>query len=336
MFLSAKNKTLLFVTIVFALFITIFGSAVYINQKNKLQNIQNSFQKNIQSSYKKILFKHKEFYYNRIIANINSKGVVETFVKHDRDKLYELTQGRWKTLQKENPYLNILHFHLPDGTSFLRMHGPAHYGDRIADKRALIAEVHRTKKAVNGFEIGQAGLAFRIAVPIFNNRSYIGALEFGSNPKQILKDMEYYYGLKGALFIQNTAVLNHSSISRSSDFKLQSSTLPDQFLLKYLKTIHYDFNVMDIVEFDDHIYNIHSFNVYDFDGHISAKALFVQDITAIHEEFQKTITQLITLALGLFGLVTLVINFGFKKIIWALERSNIELKKSGVMKKTSC
>lgn len=61
MFLSAKNKTLLFVTIVFAFFSIILGSAIYINQKNNLQNIQNSFQKNIQSSYKKSYSNIKSF-----------------------------------------------------------------------------------------------------------------------------------------------------------------------------------------------------------------------------------------------------------------------------------
>jgi PAS domain S-box-containing protein len=320
--MNAKNKTLFFVTIVFTLFIFFIVTAVYINQKNKLENIQNSFYKNVQSSFTKVLSKHREFYLNRTLANINSNGVKETFAAHDRNKLYDLTKGRWKTLQKENPYLKIMHFHLPDGTSFLRMHDPEHYGDRIADARPMIAKVHQTKKIVSGFENGQAGLAFRIIAPIFDQGNYIGALEFGSNPAQILHDIKYFYGLQGALFVKNTP-RNTLSIR---DYSLQSDTLRDQSIFNYLKKINYDFKITKTIDFKGKEYNIYAFDLYDFSGKVSAKALFIQDITALHKEFQQTILNLSLLVLALFLLVLLVINYGFQKIVSALDKSNAELE----------
>lgn len=188
-----------------------------------------------------------------------------------------MTQGRWKALQKENPYLKIMHFHLPNGTSFLRMHEPNHYGDCIADTRAMIAKVHQTKRVVSGFERGLSGLAFRIAVPVFKEENYISALEFGSSPEQILKDMEYFYGMSGALFVQES----------TKNFTLQSTILTDQSILTYLKTIRHDFNTTQTPKLDDRIYNIYTFNLYDFAGNVSAKALFFKISLPYIKSFKK-------------------------------------------------
>lgn len=326
MILNAKNKTLLLVSILFTIFALTLVSAIYINQKDKLENTQNSFHRNMHESYKKILAKHKEFYYNRTIANINSNGVRETFAAHEREKLYDLTKGRWKTLQKENSYLKIMHFHLPDGTSFLRMHEPDHYSDRIADVRPMIAKVHQSKRVVSGFELGQAGLAFRLVVPIFNQDNYIGALEFGSDPEQILREMKYFYGLEGALFIKNaqsTCCQNNVSIQ---NFRLQSNTIRDTPILEYLKKSNYDFPITKTIDYNDRTYNVYAFDLYDFSGKISAKALFLQDITALQYEFQQTILELCLLVIVLFVLIMQVINYGFKKIVSALDESNAELE----------
>ncbi|WP_324790766.1 diguanylate cyclase [Sulfuricurvum sp.] len=300
--------------------------AIYINQKNKLENAQNSFHENMHESYKKILAKHKEFYYNRTIANINSTGVRETLATHDREKLYDLTKGRWKTLQKENPYLRIMHFHLPDGTSFLRMHEPDHYGDHIADIQPIIAKVHHSKNVESGFEIGQDGLTFRLVVPIFDQKNYIGALEFGSNPEQILREMRYFYGLEGALLIKSTqsnCCKNNLSIH---DYRLQSNTIRDTSILEYLNKVNYDFTITKTIHYNGKIYNIYAFNLYDFAGKVSAKALFLQDITALHKEFQQTILELSLLVIILYVLILLVINYGFQKIVSALDKSNAELE----------
>lgn len=326
MMLSAKNKTFILVSILFAIFALILVGTIYINQKDKLENTQNSFHENMHESYKKILAKHKEFYYNRTIANINSSGVRETFAAHNRVKLYDLTLGRWKTLQKENPYLKIMHFHLSDGTSFLRMHQPDHYGDRIADVRPMIAKVHHSKSVVSGFEIGQDGLAFRLVIPIFDHENYIGALEFGSNPEQILREMQYFYELKGALFIKNTRSTCYRNNLSIQDYRLQSNTLRDTSILKYLKKINYDFTITKTINYNHKIYNVYAFDLYDFSGKVSGKAIFLQDITALHKEFQQTILKLCLLVLVLFILILLVIHYGFQKIVSALDKSNAELE----------
>ncbi|HPB65225.1 MAG TPA: hypothetical protein PLW80_01605, partial [Spirochaetales bacterium] len=48
-----------------------------------------------------------------------------------------------------------LHFHLPDGTSFLRMHSPEKFGDSLVGIRATVAAVNERLSPVIAFEEGR-------------------------------------------------------------------------------------------------------------------------------------------------------------------------------------
>ncbi|MDY0117095.1 MAG: hypothetical protein RBR59_05940, partial [Sulfurimonadaceae bacterium] len=103
--LSTKNKTMLFVAVVLVVFSLLIFGYIYNEQKNKLQELEQSYYKNFQESYYKVLAKHKEFYENRVRANIGSVGVKDAFANKEREKLQQISQGRWDTLRKENQYL---------------------------------------------------------------------------------------------------------------------------------------------------------------------------------------------------------------------------------------
>ena len=334
MFLSTKNKTLLFVGVIFGVFLLVLIGVIYLDQKTKLAKVEQAYFVSLKQSYEKILLKQKEFYYNRTLANISSQGVIETFGERNREKLYELSSGRWKTLQKENRYLNVMHFHLPDGTTFLRMHDKEHYGDDVASFRPMIAQIHKTHKGVSGFEMGRQGLAFRIAEPIFKEGQYLGALEFGSRPEQIFDDMNYYNDLHGALFVKYTDIPHKqpSSELRVQGYDLQYDSLNHPRLLRAIFKTGYSFIPKQTFEFEGRVYNVCAFDLYDFEGEISAKALFFQDITPIIDEFKATILKLILFVFGLFVLVLLFINVGFKKIITALDKAHRDLQKNQKIK----
>jgi len=325
--MSAKNKTLLFVSTVFLIFIsTIVGVVVY-DQSEKLEFTKREFQTSINGSYSKILARHKEFYYNRVMANLGSSGVVDAFAKRDRDTLYRLTRGRWDALKHENEHLTVMHFHLPDGTSFLRMHEPNRYGDDIASLRPMAASIHKNQKVLYGFEAGVFNLAYRIFVPVFKDEKYIGALEFGSRPDHLLREMEYLNSLKGALFVKNDRLhlYKESQTIVLKDYTLQYDTLQNDDILRYLQQIEYDFSSPKTVEYDGFTYNLYVFDLYDFAGKTSAKVLFMQDISSVQNSFWTTIYKLLVLSVGLFLLVVIIINIGFKKILSVLDDANKRL-----------
>jgi diguanylate cyclase (GGDEF)-like protein/PAS domain S-box-containing protein len=327
--LSVKNKTMFFVTVLLVIFAVVLFMTIYINQKNKLMMIQEEHYLSLKKSYEKIVNKHRSFYENRIMANINSKGVKEVFSAKNREKLYDISKGRWDTLSKENKYLKVMHFHNPDGTSFLRMHKPEKFGDNIAHFRPMVEKMHQIKKPLYGFEAGIFNLAYRIFLPIFYKNEYIGALEFGSRPDHLLNEMEYFNDIEGALFIKNTELnlYKENNTFKLKDYTLQYSTLKDESLVYKLPT-SYNFEQHFHHQIDGKEYAVYSFGLKDFTGKTTAKIVFFQDISDIQQAFINTAKQLVILILGLIALLVFAINIGFNKILTALDAKNTELHKN--------
>ncbi len=67
-----------------------------------------------------------------------------------RNTLYEMLQGTYESLEDHG--FRQLHFHLPDGESFLRFHSPATYGDPLFEVRESVRLANTALRKVVGFE----------------------------------------------------------------------------------------------------------------------------------------------------------------------------------------
>ncbi|MBD3798640.1 MAG: hypothetical protein IE883_01765 [Epsilonproteobacteria bacterium] len=175
----------------------------------------------MRSTYEKIIKKQNQINYTDAMVNINSRNIKTSILNRDRVALYDLARERWKALRDGGLHFSIMQFHLPDGTTLLRMHDPEKYGDNVTTFRPMIAHVSKYHKAIHGFESGRHNLAYRSVTPIFDNKKYIGALELGTRPDIIFDEMEYYSGLKGALFVKNEAI----NLYKKGTFKISDYTL---------------------------------------------------------------------------------------------------------------
>lgn len=92
-----------------------------------------------------------------------------------RAELYRLLLPTFQRLQ-ENHFRQI-HFHLPDGTSFLRMHKPEKFGDNILAARESVRLALAEKRHVRGFETGKLFHAFRHVTPIIVDGELVGSIE---------------------------------------------------------------------------------------------------------------------------------------------------------------
>ncbi|MGE4511924.1 MAG: diguanylate cyclase [Sulfurimonadaceae bacterium] len=322
--MSTKNKTLFFVSIVLVIFASLLFGFIYIEQEKKLHELEQTHLKHFEASYYKVLKKNQEFYQNRVRANISSVGVKDAFAKHEREKLYKLTQGRWNTLSNENRFLKVMHFSLPNGESFLRMHDPKKFGDNIAHTRPMIAKMHEERKPLEGFEAGDAGFLYRVMLPVYHNELYIGALEFGSMPEQILEDMHYYNGLGGALFLRNNRFIDSKGEFRIGEYSLIFDNLQNGVHLPEILE-DYDFHSYEHKKVDGRVYVLYAFDLNDFQGESTAKIIFFNDITEIVEEHERVLVNIFVFLFSLLGVLLVVINIGFKKIITILDKTNDEL-----------
>lgn len=172
----------------------------------------------VHRSYDETLKDAVNFYTARANANLNSPGVLEAFRERDHDRLNNLIRPRWEVMQRENDSLIVMQFHNADGTSLLRLHQPDVYGDNIAEKRPMVAYVHRTQNRVYGFEEGRRGLAFRILIPIFDGGKYIGAVEFGINTPYFTDKIHRFTGYDSFFFIHRNVLGTFGRIKDDSLF----------------------------------------------------------------------------------------------------------------------
>lgn len=104
-----------------------------------------------------------------------------------REKLYQRVASSRDALAADYDFRQ-LQFHLaPDALSFLRVHAPEKFGDRMDTVRHTVVAVNRTKQPVSGFETGRVYSGIRGVVPVFaddhqsGRQVYVGALEAGTS-----------------------------------------------------------------------------------------------------------------------------------------------------------
>lgn len=104
--------------------------------------------------------------------------VQEQFAERDREALESLFVSGFQALKKEYG-VRQFQFHEPPATSFLRVHKPAKFGDDLSLFRLTVVEGNRNKRAIQGLEVGVAGLGVRGLVPVNHAGKHVGTVEFG-------------------------------------------------------------------------------------------------------------------------------------------------------------
>ena len=104
-----------------------------------------------------------------------------------RGRLYRLLFKEYQVMEKHN--LLQLHFHLADGTSYLRFHKPEKYGDNLLASRHSVKLANSTGTQVTGFEIGKVQSGFRHVFPVSWQNEHIGSVEVSVTTTAISESM---------------------------------------------------------------------------------------------------------------------------------------------------
>ena len=260
------------------------------------------------------------------------KENIRAFAEQDRQRLFTLTLPQYESLKQLFPYLEIMHFHLPDGRSFLRMHNPEVFNDDLRRIRPAIQEVHKHKEKIKGFEIGIYGTFYRIIHPVFYQDEYIGALELGIQAKELVDSLQQKTDMETALFFANPlwekASLNQEFQKKFSDYTVVGAapsitdTLPADF--------SFDKNAS---KFESEGKHYLAFSLKDLKNCLQQP---IGGVISIHDSTADILLQkrfliqslLITLSLGAFCVIFLSINF--QNLIGDLERSEKALQQSEI------
>ena len=277
-------------------------------------------------------------YKKRIVSLATTKKkVIAAFAKRDRQALQKAVTLFYNTIKAENKFFFIMHFCLPDGTSFLRMHLPHVYGDDISKIRPMVMQVHDDKKQVSGFEVGRKGLFYRVVQPVFFQGKYIGSLEFGLRFEQLLEYLKKNVSQDVAIAIKKTSWQKADLVVAE---KIESN---DYFLLPMGRDIFKDIgenvlaeNGVKQVQVGWKTYTILSDIVLkSHDQQPIAKVVVALDISNEIHSANRFIRDIVFLTLILLCIAGLVLYFSFGKLLTkifnlneSLASSNMQLSKS--------
>lgn len=328
MFKNYSKFILLFILI--QLITSLFVYYIYLERKNWLLNIR---QENFQTNIENVIKIHEDT--ASIMFNLlQISQVIKIFEKTKdapKEKLTEIRQELINILEK--PYsklqkyeLRQLHFHLPNGDSFLRMHLPERYGDNLLEVRESIKKLVREKKIVRGYEVGRIFSGFRNIFPIFNDKQeYIGSLEISFAPTKILKEMakdkiflrlyEKESTLQHKLFIDQKYKYSNN-ILKGYNVELASSINPidekkmqelNEFIKEYFANmINKTENYITTINLDDTTYTLLLKPIRNIGGDQNAAYLLALEPNPVINRLQNLTSLLYLIFLAVHILVVLV------------------------------
>ena len=154
------------------------------------------------------------------ILDIVREGVESEGSARDsaRGKLYRRLYSTYRRLRARN--LNQFHFHLADGTSFLRFHRPEHYGDPLFEVRPSLRIANQEQRPVFGFELGRIHSGFRYVFPIMDGAKHLGSVETSLSFQAIEEELaKVVPDARFSLILQKQAVFAMLSDTAQSIYK---------------------------------------------------------------------------------------------------------------------
>ncbi|WP_052507567.1 PAS domain S-box protein [Desulfonatronovibrio magnus] len=121
-----------------------------------------------------------------------------------RMTLYRLIWPLYDSLAKSRK-VQQLHYHTPDGRSFLRFHAPHLSGDALQDDRPSIRIANQEFRTVKGFEAGRVVSGFRNVFPIVDQGKHLGSVEISQPFDALRRAMAELHEHREFIFLVNGA-----------------------------------------------------------------------------------------------------------------------------------
>jgi len=188
-------------------------------ESHDIERLQNAYQISVESYRRMANLLHNEIVMHPNVlkwmaeakrADLKQQNVI-------RERLYHELKASYDALQQFD--LRQLHFHLPDGTSFLRFHRPEQFGDNLFSIRHSIKQVNITQQPVHGFEEGRIYNGFRYVFPLFYNQEHVGSVETSVSFPAIEKSMQQVVPAELMLLLKKQVVMERVFIHEQDNYQ---------------------------------------------------------------------------------------------------------------------
>ena len=145
----------------------------------------------LQSQIKEQIEKKRDIGLTNAVSFSANKELIQAIKTGDRDLALRTIGLVNDYLKKNTSFKNVqIHMHTADQKTFLRSWDPEKHGDDLSAFRYSLKEVASTKKGWAGFELGSIGIALRGIVPLVENDTLLGTLEFIQGVSSVNKDFK--------------------------------------------------------------------------------------------------------------------------------------------------
>jgi signal transduction histidine kinase len=277
-----KKNFLIYLVFTYLIFTVGFLSFQHATINNDFLAKHNEKNQYITTITQNLLDSLKKDVYLKMSFLVNDEEITKAFFEKDREKTYTLVKEYYKRQKVLNPYLKIMTFRNIDDSTFLRVHLPESYGDKINEKRKIIRDTNQFKKINYGFEVGKLKMAYRVVVPIFYKSQHIGLIEVGIEPEYLIDKLTASFDLKSALLIKKenlsiSTTQNNKDVKIIDDFAMVRG---DDFFQTNLTTINLKEPILDFIQYNGDSYLLETnLNLLDYKGDIAAKLLFASKVT---------------------------------------------------------
>lgn len=315
--MSHKAKSILaIIAIILLLSASYFYWAVQMVKKAKDQQIAQTVQQT-SALINEVIHTANAVYDIHLDSLVNTGAVVTAFRQRDRQSLYNVVSPVHERLKRQYPYYANMHFHLPTGFSFLRMHKPTEFGDDLRILRPIIMAVHRDQNTVSGYEVGRHGLFYRVAKPVFYDSEYIGALEIGIKAEAVSEKIERILGVRTARVISDHFLNDAFRTFRQDEITTQGYSINPFKSPAFFSGILERINLKTLSASGQSIgqSNIFVFNsgeLKNYQGSTIAYFLIARDIGDILKEYKDFLvsSSYLTVILGVAACFILHFSFG--------------------------
>ena len=172
----------------FALFLTLelFGIALLSwNHADKKAHMLDQYTRVLETAYRSSLNTYAIASETLFLETVNRPDVLKILAEAEHADNAKRSELRGELLARlQSSYRNLnqrkvrqLHFHLPDGTSFLRFHKVDKFGDSLFEARPSVRIANTEHRIVSGFETGRVVAGFRYVFPLTYQARHIGSVE---------------------------------------------------------------------------------------------------------------------------------------------------------------
>ncbi|MCM8855644.1 MAG: methyl-accepting chemotaxis protein, partial [Candidatus Thiodiazotropha sp.] len=229
------------------------------------------------------------------------------FAERDREALESLFVPGFQALKKEYG-VRQFQFHEPPATSFLRVHKPAKFGDDLSSFRLTVVEGNRNKRAIQGLEVGVAGLGVRGLVPVNHAGKHVGTVEFGmSFGQSFFNEMAKQHEIELELYIDRDGKMDRFATTMEGN---------NLVTMDRLKGIAKGDHLYEKGQLGDMPVSFYAAPVENYSGEPIGVLVVAKDRSA----FATAISNLLLLVTGLGLLSVLVIGV----MVWLISRGVVQ------------